>query len=326
MEQTPHRLGIVILPEFSNLGLALTVEPLFIANWIAQRSLFHWSVLSVDGLSVRASNGMWVPVDAPLGDPTAFDTVIVIASFDVKQHAADQRLTGWLRRVARFGVEVGAIETGSEVLAAAGLLDGHQAAIHWDNLEGFQERYPDVQATAQLYTLGRGRMTCAGASTIVDMMLHWLAQHGDQNLAEEVAQHLLISRQRPSSQEQQPSDAADATVTRALRFMQEAIEEPISCVEIAKRTGVSQRQLQRHFRQHLGMTVTQQYTQLKLAKAHKLLQQTELTVTEVAVGSGFASLEHFSRVYRKAFGCAPSSDRRQSTSAPVLRPRKPIKS
>ena len=102
------------------------------------------------------------PVDGALTESAEFQTVLVVASFDVKRHAEDQRITGWLRRMARFGVELGAIETGSEILAAAGLLDSHQAAVHWDNIDGFRERYPGVEALTQLYTFGRGRMTCAG--------------------------------------------------------------------------------------------------------------------------------------------------------------------
>lgn len=319
-----HRLGIVILPDFSNLGLAAAVEPLFIANWLAQQRLFEWSILSVDGLSVRASNGMRVPVDGALTESAEFQTVLVVASFDVKRHAEDQRVTAWLRRMARFGVELGAIETGSEILAAAGLLDGHQAAVHWDNLDGFRERYPGVEAVPQLYTFGRGRMTCAGASAILDLMLRWIAQQGDRRLADEVTQHLLISRQRPANQEQGAPDTdkeavANQAVAKALVLMQETIEEPLSCAALAAAVDLSPRQLQRHFQRHLGTTVMRHYLLLRLSKAHKLLQQTDLSVTEVAVGSGFTSLEHFSRVYRQTFGRSPSTDRQQSTSAPVLR-------
>jgi len=332
MEQQPYRLAFVVLPDFSNLGLALAVEPLFVANWLSQRPLFQWSVLSVDGLSVRSSSGLRVPADGALGETAEFQTAFVLASFNVKQHAEDQRVTGWLRRMSRFGVELGAIETGSEILAAAGLLDGHAAAVHWDNLDGFRERYPKVEAAAQLYTIERGRLTCAGATAILDMMLSWIAARsesgwGERSLAGEVAQHLLMSRQRPPGQEQgAPEIDRDAisnrAVQQALTIMQKTVEEPISCGELARRIGLSQRQLQRHFQHHRGKTVAREYLLLRLAKAHKLLQQTDLPVTEIAVSAGFASLENFSRTYRQVFGCSPSADRQQSISAPVFRYRK----
>lgn len=324
MSDQPYRLGFLILPDFSNLGLALAIEPLFVANWLTQRTLFRWSVLSVDGLSVKASNGMRVPVDGAIDDDAELQTIFVLTSFNVKRHAEDQRVIGWLRRMARYGAELGAIETASEVLAAAGLLDGHAAVTHWDNLEGFRERYPKVEASATLYTMGRGRLTCAGAAAIIDMMLRWIAEHSERGLAEEVAQHLLVGRARPPGQQQGAADStkdatSNRTVSRAIEIMQENIEDPVSCRSIAAKLGLSQRQLQRQFQRHLGTTVAQQYLLLRLSKAHKLLQQTDLSVTGVAISAGFASLQAFSRTYRKTFGCSPSSDRQQSISAPVFR-------
>ncbi|HEX9448780.1 MAG TPA: GlxA family transcriptional regulator [Dongiaceae bacterium] len=330
MEPKPHRLVFIVLPDFSNLGLALAIEPLFLANWLSQRHLFDWSVLSVDGLSVKASNGMRVPVDGAIGETADFETAIVLASFNVKQHAEDQRVIGWLRRMSRFGITLGAIETGSEILAAAGLLDGYQAAVHWDNLDGFRERYPDVEAVAQLYTIARDRLTCAGATAILDMMLRWITQIGDSDLgsesglAGEIAQHLLMSNRRPPIQEQgapyiEKDAVSNQAVSRALTIMQETIEDPITCGDLAARVGLSQRQLQRHFQRHRGTTIAREYLLLRLARAHKLLQQTDLPVTEIAISAGFASLENFSRIYRQIFGCSPSADRQQSVSAPVFR-------
>ena len=323
----PRKIGFVLSPDFSNLGLALAIETLFVGNWLAQEKVFAWEVLSADGAAVRASNHLLVSVDGPLPTDTAFETIFVLASFNPKQHAKDRRITNWLRRMVRFGVEIGGIETGSEILAAAGLLDGHTAAVHWDNLEGFQERYPDVKAKPTLYNIDRGRLTCAGATAILDMLLHWMTQMGHGDLAEEIGRHMLIGHVRPGGEVQGATDGKDAgrseegsqAVRRSLAIMRDAIEEPLSCGEIAEKVGLSQRQLQRHFQVYLQSTITREYTRIRLAKAHQLLQQTDLLVTEVAMGSGFASLENFSRVYRGVFGCSPSTDRRQTTSAPVFR-------
>jgi AraC family carnitine catabolism transcriptional activator len=73
----------------------------------------------------------------------------------------------------------------------------------------------------------------------------------------------------------------------------------------------------------LRCSILQDYRQIRIAKAHQLLQQTELSVTEVAFSCGFSSPEYFCRLYRAFFGCSPSRDRRQSTTAPVLRRQMP---
>jgi AraC family carnitine catabolism transcriptional activator len=307
-----RRVAFLVLPEFSHFGLAAAIEPLFVANWLAQRPIFQWTIVSETGQPVRASNGMVVPVDGDLSAAADCATVFVLASFDPQAVARNQTVLRWLRRVARFGAEIGGIENGSLVLAEAGLLDGCEAAIHWDNLIGFQESYPAVRAGTRRHVRSNDRLSCAGASAILDMMIGWIGRHADPGLAGEVAEHLLLGGAQPATE-------MDGKVATAQAIMQEHIDEPLSCTEIASRIGLSLRQLERRFQQRLGRSVQEEYQLARLAKAHQLLQQTTLAVTEIAFACGFASPEYFSRLYRRAFGCAPSRDRRQSTTAPVLR-------
>jgi AraC family carnitine catabolism transcriptional activator len=319
-----RKLAFLLLPEFSNLGIAAATEPLFIANWLAQRAVFDWKIVSVDGQPVRASNGRLVAVDGDLACAADCKTVFVLASFDPHRSARERQVVRWLKRIAKFGVEIGGIENGSLVLAEAGLLNGHAVAVHWDNTIGFQEHYPKTRTVTQLYVRSGARITCAGASAILDLMIAWIGWHADTELAGEVAEHLLLGRPRAAQTEQRitamsaPS-SADAVVLQARAIMLEHIDEPFTCREIARRVGLSLRQIERRFREELRCSVLQHYRQIRIAKAHQLLQQTALSVTDVALSCGFSSPEYFCRLYRAFFGCSPSRDRRQSTTAPVLR-------
>jgi AraC family transcriptional regulator, carnitine catabolism transcriptional activator len=318
------------LPEFSHLGLAAASEPLFIANWLAQKPTFDWRVISVDGKPVRASNGMTLPVDGDITAAADVKTVFIFASFEPDRAMGDRRVLRWLKRMARFGVELCGIENGSLVLAEAGLLNGYRVAVHWDNLIGFQEHYPATHAVAQLFTRGAQRITCAGASAILDLMVAWIGWHGESDLAGEVAEHLLLGKPRiPEAEQRAPQARAhaglDPAVAAAQAIMREQVDEPLACGEIAHRVGLSLRQLERRFLDEAGCSVLQRYRLIRMTKAHQLLQQTQLSVTEVAFSCGFASPEYFCRLYRSMFDCSPSKDRRQSTSAPVLRQRQALR-
>lgn len=320
-----RKIGFLLLPEFSLLGLAAAIEPLFIANWLAQRPVFAWATLSVDGKPVRASNGSASAANTDL-KAVDFDSVFVLASFDPAAAARQVEALRWLKRMARAGAELGGIENGSWVLARAGLLNGHEVAVHWDNLAGFQEAFPECRASAQLYRRGANRLSCAGASAIFDLMVAFIGWHGEADLAAEVADHLLLTRVRaPNAGQRQANETAesgDAVIAKVVQLMAAHLEEPLSCRELARRVGLSLRQVERRFAQELGLSVLQHYRNIRVAKAHQLLQQTALSVIDVAVACGFSSPEYFSRVYRRQFACLPSRDRQQSTSAPVLRHRK----
>jgi AraC family transcriptional regulator, carnitine catabolism transcriptional activator len=324
MAANPRLIGLLLLPAFSHFSMSALIEPLFIANWLSGRALYRWRILSLDGRPVIASSEVKVPVDAAMAATIDYDSLFVLASFDLKGLTKDRELKAWLRRVARHGATIGSIETASEIVAAAGLLDDLPVAMHWDNLEGFAESHPRCNAVGTLYTAAPGRLTCAGHSAILDMMLHLIAVEQGEGLAAEIAAHLILPGWRRGD-ETQPAPwitkrrATDPVLEKALAQMQGHIEETLSCSTIAQRVGVSSRQLQRLFARALGTTPVRHYQRIRLSRAHALLQQTDLSVTEIAVGAGFGSLEHFCRLYRREFGCRPRDDRRQSVSAPVLR-------
>jgi AraC family carnitine catabolism transcriptional activator len=317
-----RKLALLLLPEFSNFGLSAVTEPLFVANWLAQDTVFEWRTVSDDGKPVRASNGGIVSVDGDLALAAGCSSLFVLASFDPARTARSRARTRWLKRIARTGVELVGIENGSLALAEADLLDQHAAAVHWDNLAGFQELFPKIRIAQSLFSFSHHRVTCAGAAAILDMMIAWIAQHADAQTSSEVARHLLLSAGR-GSRHGDPQSTQDAVVARARAIMQSHIDDPLPCEEVAQQVGLSLRQLERRFEQQLGQTLHSEYMLVRVEKAHQYLQQTTLSVTEVSALTGFTSVEYFSKVYRRVFGVPPSKDRRQSTDAPVFRMKVP---
>lgn len=324
MAEAPRLVGVLLLPDFSQFSLAAVTEPMFIANWLSGRELYRWRTLSLDGKPVRASAGLRLPVDAGIAELSRFDMLVVQASFDVKPLTRDRALKAWLSRVARHGATIASIETGSEVVAAAGLLDDLPVSVHWDNLQGFAESHPRCRAVSQLYTAAEGRLTCAGVTAALDMMLDWIARDQGSALAGEIAAHMMVPGWRRGDEPQpapgvRAKSIVDPAIERAMSIMEQNIEEPLPCARIARRAGLSPRRMQRLFAREIGTSPVRYYQFIRLSKAHALLQQTDLSVTEIAVSAGFGSLEHFCRIYRRQFGRRPRDDRRQSISAPVLR-------
>jgi AraC family carnitine catabolism transcriptional activator len=329
-----RKLALLLLPEFSNFGLAAVTEPLFIANWLAQDTVFEWRTISDDGRPVRASNASVVPVNGDLTHAAGCASVFVLASFDPARTAQGRARARWLKRFARSGGELVGIENGSLALAEAGLLDHHPAAVHWDNLAGFQELFPKIRIAQSLVSFSKNRVTCAGAAAILDMMIAWIGQHADVHTSTEVARHLLMGGRRDfalgsaalGSHGSHPRELGskgpldqDGVIARARAVMRTHVDDPLSCGDIAQQLGLSLRQLERRFKQQLGQTLHSEYMLVRVEKAHQYLQQTGLSVTEVSALTGFTSVEYFSKVYRRVFGVLPSKDRRQSTDAPVFR-------
>lgn len=310
---------VVVVPQFSALGLALLTEPLFLANWLLGHRRYGWRLLSLDGNPVPSSDGQRHAVSGALSDASTQDATFVIASFEPGRWCRSPALAALLRAVARQRRLIAGIETGSEALAHAGLLDHRRAAIHWDCQSPMRERHPDVEITGTGHEIDGPVATSAGALSNLGLILQLIEEAEGPALTAKIARHLL-HRTAAADPQAEPGDQVapvEARLRRATALMEAHIEEPLPGPQIAARLGQSQRQLERDFRAVYGLSPGRFYRHLRLNRAHRLLQQTTMSVTEVAVASGFASAEHFSRAYRAQFGLPPTQDRQLTTSAPA---------
>ena len=310
----PERIGFLLVPQFSMLGFLSAVEPLRVANRLSGRALYSWHVFSVDGGAVTASNGMAIVAEAAISAVPAFPSVMVCASFEPDRYAS-KPLLAWLRRLDRQGTALGALETGAFLLARAGLIGDRRITLHWENLPGFREQFPDARVTGELFEIDGKRITCAGGTAALDMMLHTIGADHGQALALAISEQMLHARIRSPDDHQRMAlglrtGVRHARLLRILEAMEASLESPLTTEDLAALGGISRRQLERLFRAHLGDTPTGHYLKLRLERARQLLEQTDLSVLEVALACGFDTAPYFSRAYRAAFGRSPREDRR----------------
>ena len=190
------------------------------------------------------------------------------------------------------------------------MLDNVQAAIHWQFHDQFIEEFPKAHLSRSVFVADAPFITASGGTAAADLMLHLIAEkHGD-DLATGVADQMVYNAVRDAGAEQRVSvqsriGARNAHLAGAIRIMETSIEEQVSPSDIASELGISTRQLERLFGRYLNCSPKKYLIELRLQKAQRLLVQTELSVTEVAMACGFNSSGHFSRAYRAQFGISP---------------------
>ncbi len=312
-KRLPHEFALILVPEFTMMPVTSAIEPMRIANRLAEKNLYKWSMHSVDGQPVAASNNILTMVDGDLTSVPEHATVIVCAGMNV-QHHSDKRLVAWLRKSARRGVDIGAVCTGASLLAEAGILDGYRCTLHWENLPGFSEAFPDIEATGGLFEIDRDRFSSAGGTTALDMMLTLIASQHGPDLASAVAESILHSPIRHHSEHQRMSlpariGARHPKLVGIIEKMEANLEDPLSPSLLAKQSGLSTRQLERLFRRYLDRSPKRYYLELRLKKARSLLLQTDMSVINVALACGFSSPSHFSKCYRAFYGRTPYRER-----------------
>lgn len=311
---TLFRIAMIVMPRFNLSATIAFLDPFRVANYLNGQPIYDWTMLSVSGGAITASNGLTLESTAISTPAEAFDLIMVSSSWTPEAFFGPP-LDAALRRWARFGAALGGIDTGAFILAAAGLLSGRRATVHYEHLDAFAELYPDVEASEDLYIFDEDRLTTCGGTAAVDLALQIVrATHGEA-LANATARYIFHDRLRPVGSRQNPDQvepvgaSAPSKLKLAIRFMEGNLEEPAPVPSIAAHVGLSQRQLERLFTLYVCRSPLQYYRDIRLDRARGLVTQTEMPIWEVALACGFSSPEHFSRAYRARFGLAPRTDR-----------------
>ena len=321
-QSLPQHLYFLLVPQFSMIAFTMAIEPIRIANRMLGRPFYKWELLSTDGKPVTASNGVAVAVDnsiaavqrACLG-PTPTRMVVVCSGLDV-ENFRDASVEAWLRRMHAQGASIGGVCTAAWILAEAGLLNNRGCAIHWENLPGFAERFPDVDVQSVLFEVDQNIYTCAGGTSSLDMMLHMIgATHGEE-LVTSICDQCLIDRiRRPDDRQRLPIGARvgvqNPRLLRIIELMEANITEPLKLAEISRQSKISRRHVERLFDHHMGRSPARYYLDVRLERARQLLRHSNLPIVEVAIASGFVSASHFSKRYRERYSISPQADRRE---------------
>ena len=312
----PEHFGFLQVPNYSMIAFSSAIEPLRMANRNSGRELYRWSVLTIDGLPEKASNGLEITPDNSIEKAGDIDTLLVCSGADVGE-AWSRQLQFALRRIAkRSNIRIGALCTGSYLLARAGLLDGYKCTIHWENIASLREDFPEVQVSDDLFIIDRDRITSAGGQASMDMMLKLINDRHGNKLVTHISEQFMCERIRGSEDRQRiPLHLAlgsnQPKLTEAGTLMEANIEEPISLDELSSYVGISRRQLERLFQKHLNCVPTRYYLNLRLNRARLLLLQTSKSIVDIALACGFISAPHFSKCYRDLFGIPPRDERRK---------------
>ena len=326
MSQIKH-VGFLTLNNFSMIAFTNALEILRMANYLLGEQIYQWSVFSVDGKPVEASNGLSVNKTTQLNyvalhENPMPDVLLVCGGVDI-QHAVTPDVIKLLTQASKHNMWLGGLCTGSYALAKAGLLDGYKCTIHWENMASLCEQFSGINFMEELFVIDRNRCTCAGGTAPLDLMLAFVAARFGKNLVAEISDQFMVVRARDSKDQQHIPVAARVgyshkALVEVSALMEANIEEPLSLDELARLASLSQRHLQRMFKHTLNMTPMHYYLNLRLRRARALLLQTEMSVMSVTVACGFQSSCHFSKSYRTLFGYSPSTERNQHKHAPPV--------
>ncbi len=314
----------VLPPRLLLLDLAGPLEVLRIAGALQDQVAFEVSYASPrDG--TRCSIGLDLGGASPLPDSIEDGTLVFLPGSVARgltpwpdaagDAAAEHAIVAWLRATIRPAHTLVMVCEGALLAARAGLLDGYACTTHHASCGKLAAATPLARVLEnRLFVEDRNRLSSAGVTAGIDLMLHLVAGWCGPSVAVAVARSLVVYlRRSPNDPQLSPWLEGRNHLHPAVHRAQDAITaDPArdwSLTELGHASGASARNLSRLFMAHTGMTVTTAVNRARVALVHDLLERTGLSMEQVAERAGFSSARHMRRIWQHYHAHSPSKSR-----------------
>jgi len=326
----PHRVVVLALPGVVPFELAIPARIFGGARDVRAdyRPLYEVLTCSVDGRPVRTDADFTINVEHDASVLATADSVVIPPSHVLGAILDSGGLADPVRRALkeiRPGTRLIAICTGAFVLAAAGLLDGRPAATHWSEAAKLQQLFPSVSVDPDVLYIDDGDvLTSAGVAAGIDLCLHVIRRDHGSAVANFAARLCVVPPRREGGQAQYVQrlvPAADDGGTAAARaWAVEHLGRPLALAELAEYANMSVRTFTRRFRAETGVSPGAWLAAQRLDYARQLLEDSDLTVDQVADRAGLGTGANLRQQLRLASGVSPTAYRRAFRAEPETAP------
>jgi len=311
-------IGFLIFPEFQLLDAA---GPISVFE-IARRHVPHAPgviTIAAKAGAVRSSSGTEM-LARSLRSASSVTTLFVAGGEGVAAAARCKTTIAFIQRLARRGVRMASVCSGTYLLAEAGLLDGRCATTHWSCTRDFTGRYPNIRLEPdQIFTRDGHVWTSAGITAGIDLALAMIGEDHGEEISQAAARQLVLYQRRGGGQSQFSTllelKTPNGRFASLLSWVRENLDAQLTVDALAERAGLSARHFVRSFIAETGSTPTKAVERLRVEVARERVQSSGEAIEHVAQSTGFRDPERMRRAFIRAFGHPPQSLRRSARSA-----------
>lgn len=316
-----HQVKVVLLEHMLTTSISLPMEMLAAAmtysRLLGQKKTVHVQLCSETKHLVSCHGHLNLMPDSDLQSCGQADLILIPALWRNPMPIVRQseHTIRWLKQQHQQGATFCVAGTGVALMAETGLLNHQPATTHWYYLNQLRQKYPDVLFKTHHLITRAGRIYCAGSvNSVADLMVHIIECAMGDDIARRVAQQFSHEIRRSFNQTHYADDHTtahnDEVIVRLQDWLQQHLQEEIDSQKMLEVSGLTQRTLNRRFREATGLSPSQYLLQLRLNQSAELLKTTDLSITEIALQSSYSDPDYFSRQFKQHHLLSPSDFRR----------------
>lgn len=276
---------------------------------------FDFAVCATSASPISATGGLSVTPGHDLTRVADADLVVVPA-WRIDAGTPEPAVATALHEAVDRGATVLSECSGAFLLAEAGLLEGRNATCHWFHQQQFQRAFPNVTLQPdRLYVEDGPIITSAGTAAGIDACLHLVRREYGAKIASRFARRMVVPPYRDGGQSQYvdtpvpPARDGSEALSQLLEWMQANLSAQHDINSLAGRLHMSPRTFARRFTATTGTTPYDWLTRQRVFFAQELLENTGLTIEEIAQRAGFGNSETLRHHFTRQLNTTPTSYR-----------------
>ena len=326
--QTPIHVSLVATPDAQVMPLSGIFETLNAFDLLSNFETglpprpFEVEIVAPDDAPMTGASGLSIGGHRPCAEVARTDIAIVpLMMVDGNDWETGRYpgLVDWLRRMNEQGAVLCSACTGVLLLAETGLLDGHEATIHWAFAPTFRRNFPNVRLRTQevLTTAGERRqfIMTGGVTSWHDLVLYLIARHVGPSAAQGMARLLMLEwhgdGQAPYVSFSPVTDHGDALIAELQTWLEAhyMVANPVE--ELVRRAALPRRSLERRFAQATGLSPIDYVQAVRIEEARRRLERTTVPVEQIGAKVGYDNTAFFRRLFKRSTRLTPGAYRRK---------------
>lgn len=327
------RIALLALPGSMRSALAGMADMFWLANQVIlsnpslnkdisrETPFFDVRIITADGQPVRDVHGRIIESDGSFNEPGAFGLIIASGmQLDEQRYPVDRAAVScaarWLRLKYSEGSCIAAACAGSFVLGEAGLLDGRICTTTWWLYPTFAERFPLAKPVwGKTLAEQDNVLTTGGPLSWIDLVIHVVRSHADDELAKLTADMAVADSQPLSQQIYAPAGFLNsrhpllAKAENLVRYQNPAM----TVEELAEALNMTTRTLNRKMKALIQESPKEFITRVRIETASVLLESPGKTISQIANACGYGDDTAFRRAFSAIMGMSPGRFRERLT-------------
>lgn len=308
------RIALFAPQDCSLLSYGVISEPFLLANQLLGVQKYHFTLIGCADFPVQSTDKN-VFKEGGFADQQEYDLLIILAETPPEQAISIEIKKSLQRYYHQQRGQILTVKGGLWWLLDSAIGLDLEWVVHWSLMDDFKDRYPNVALSHDLYQQDGRLHSCAGQLAILDYLLGYLGLQEEDSVLNQISDHLCVDRLRSGDERQRlPSHSfagedVQPRLTMAVDLMESNIEETLTIDQIAELVCISKRQLERLFKRYMNTMPARHYLQIRLKRAHHLLQTSKMSIVQIGLSCGFSSGPHFSSSYKSFYHSTPREER-----------------